>query len=224
MLSSPPPSTSPPPQPLPRAHALFNQHALKDAAIRWDMHGCKSFECLNSRVVGDCKSCFNMTLEANRWRVNYRGALTIQQVVDMKQGSLRLGLDTGRGTGSFAAHMSLHNVTVMTMAMNIETTTGVKKGLPYMETIALRGLVPLHIPHTVGHRQRCSEGLRCSQTVHWRLPSPSGPCSVSVCSAQPYGPHCLVDRPRLGIFYQIFLVRADSRFLVPQQCPSAFPV
>lgn len=135
-------------EPLPRSHALFNQKALRDGSVRWDLHGCKSFDCLNHRVVGDCKSCFNLSMEANRWKVNYRGALTIKQVVEMKKGALRLGLDAGRGTGSFAAHMARYNVTVMTMAMNIETRAGVHIGLPYMETIALRGLVPLHIPHT----------------------------------------------------------------------------
>ncbi|CAI5532607.1 unnamed protein product [Closterium sp. Naga37s-1] len=135
-------------EPLPRSHALFNQRALHDGAVRWSHHGCKSFDCLNHRTAGDCKSCFNMTLEANRWKVRYRGALTIKDVVALKKGSLRLGLDAGRGTGSFAAHMARYNVTVMTMAMNIETRSGVHTGLPYMETIALRGLVPLHIPHT----------------------------------------------------------------------------
>ncbi|GJP45750.1 hypothetical protein CLOM_g5095 [Closterium sp. NIES-68] len=135
-------------EPLPRSHALFNQKALHDGAVRWSHHGCKSFDCLNHRTTGDCKSCFNMTLEANRWKVSYRGALTIKDVISIKKGSLRLGLDAGRGTGSFAAHMARYNVTVMTMAMNIETRSGVHTGLPYMETIALRGLVPLHIPHT----------------------------------------------------------------------------
>ncbi|CAI7917252.1 unnamed protein product [Closterium sp. NIES-54] len=59
----------------------------------------------------------------------------------------RIGLDAGGGTGSFAAHMARYNVTVLTTAMNIETVTGRRQGLPYMETIALRGLIPLHVPH-----------------------------------------------------------------------------
>ncbi|CAI5983421.1 unnamed protein product [Closterium sp. NIES-64] len=66
------------------------------------------------------------------------------------QGALKDGavqLDAGGGTGSFAAHMARYNVTVMTTAMNIETVTGRRQGLPYMETIALRGLISLHVPH-----------------------------------------------------------------------------
>ncbi|CAI6009409.1 unnamed protein product [Closterium sp. NIES-65] len=61
--------------------------------------------------------------------------------------SILLGLDIGGGTGSFAAHMALYNVTILTTAMNVETVVGRKQGLPYMEAIALRGLIPLHLPH-----------------------------------------------------------------------------
>eukprot|EP00850_Spirogloea_muscicola_P021249 SM000242S08485 [mRNA] locus=s242:88605:92567:+ [translate_table: standard] len=107
----------------------------------------ESFECLNTRALGDCRNCFNMTLEANRWRSNYRGSLKMREVIDMKRGTLRIGLDAGGGTGSFAAHMARFNVTILTTAMNVETVWNRYMGLPYMETIALRGLVPLHVPH-----------------------------------------------------------------------------
>ncbi|CAI5491856.1 unnamed protein product [Closterium sp. Naga37s-1] len=141
------PSSFPYPQPLPFPQALFNLSALIDRALVWDHHACSSFACLNARVVGDCRLCFNLTLERNRWRVRYRGSLTIADVLKMKQGSIRLGLDIGGGTGSFAAHMALYNVTILTTAMNVETVVGRKQGLPYMEAIALRGLIPLHLPH-----------------------------------------------------------------------------
>ncbi|CAI5484951.1 unnamed protein product [Closterium sp. Yama58-4] len=134
-------------QPLPFPQALFNLSALIDGALIWDHHACSSFACLNARVVGDCRLCFNLTLERNRWRVRYRGSLTIEDVLKMKKGSIRIGLDIGGGTGSFAAHMALYNVTILTTAMNVETVVGRKQGLPYMEAIALRGLIPLHLPH-----------------------------------------------------------------------------
>ncbi|GJP52353.1 hypothetical protein CLOM_g11479 [Closterium sp. NIES-68] len=135
--------------PLPFPQALFNLSALIDAALLWDRHACSSFACLNARVVGDCRLCFNLTLERNRWRVRYRGSLTVADVLKMKKGSIRLGVDIGGGTGSFAAHMALYNVTILTTAMNVETVVGRKQGLPYMEAIALRGLIPLHLPHKV---------------------------------------------------------------------------
>ena len=42
----------------------------------------------------------------------------------------------------------------MTTAFNVETVYKRVSGLPYMETIALRGLIPLHVPHKV--RCTCS--------------------------------------------------------------------
>ncbi|GJP38254.1 hypothetical protein CLOM_g22717 [Closterium sp. NIES-68] len=134
-------------EPLPFPSALFTQDALKDENVRWSLHSCKSFTCLNTRVVGDCRNCFNLTLERNRWQRGFRGSLPIPIVIRMKHGSLRLGLDAGGGTGTFAAHMALYNVTILTTAMNVETVAGRTGGLPYMETLAQRGLIPLWLPH-----------------------------------------------------------------------------
>ncbi|CAI5467639.1 unnamed protein product [Closterium sp. Yama58-4] len=134
-------------EPLPFPASLFTQSALKDENVRWSLHSCKSFTCLNTRVVGDCRNCFNLALEKNRWQRGFRGSLPIPVVIKMKRGSLRLGLDAGGGTGTFAAHMALYNVTILTTAMNVETVAGRTGGLPYMETLAHRGLIPLWLPH-----------------------------------------------------------------------------
>ncbi|GJP45927.1 hypothetical protein CLOM_g5262 [Closterium sp. NIES-68] len=133
---------------IPFPQSVFDPRALLDANVRWDLHRCKSYTCINSRLLGDCRDCFNLTLEAKRWKNNYRGAVTMEEVMGLKpQGSVRIGLDAGGGTGSFAAAMALYNVTILTTAMNTETVQEVEMGLPYMETIAQRGLVPLHVPH-----------------------------------------------------------------------------
>ncbi|CAI7888208.1 unnamed protein product [Closterium sp. NIES-54] len=136
-----------PSEPLPFPQSLFDQRALKDENVRWSSHHCKSFACLNARALGDCRNCFNLTLESYRWQRAYRGSQTMADVIKLKRGALRLGLDAGGGTGSFAAHMARYNVTVLTTAMNSETVNGNYGGLPYMETIALRGLIPLFVPH-----------------------------------------------------------------------------
>ncbi|KAK9936707.1 hypothetical protein M0R45_013535 [Rubus argutus] len=60
------------------------------------------------------------------------------QIAKAANSVLRLGLDIGGGTGTFAARMKLYNVTVVTTTMNF--------GLPNNEAVALRGLVPLHVP------------------------------------------------------------------------------
>lgn len=52
-----------------------------------------------------------------------------------------MAVDISGGSGSFAAKLTDHNVTVV--------TTGINSGAPYLETIALRGLMGLHIPHNV---------------------------------------------------------------------------
>lgn len=135
-------------EPVPFPRSLFAQESLDEEAIRWSLHQCKPFACLNDRRVGDCHNCFNFTLEKKRWKSGFRGSLKMQDVIDMKKGSLRLGLDAGGCTGSFAAHMATHNCTVMTTAFNVETVYSRTGGLPYMEAIALRGLIPLHSPFT----------------------------------------------------------------------------
>jgi len=61
-------------QPLPLPDALFDQLALRDENVRWDLHQCKNFECLNTRKEGDCRNCFNLQMEANRWKGFYRRA------------------------------------------------------------------------------------------------------------------------------------------------------
>jgi len=65
--------------------------------VRWDLHQCKGFGCLNNRVVGDCRNCFNMSLEENRWKSPFRGTIPMADVIAMKKGTLRLGIDVGGG-------------------------------------------------------------------------------------------------------------------------------
>jgi len=104
------------------------------------------------------------------------------------------GAGRGRGTGSSAAHMARYNVTVMTMAMDIEAPAGGRKGLPYMETIAQRGLIPLHVPHTVS--------------------LPSSPCMC--CTHRP----CLAPTHACGSFWlPLCLANAAAQALPPHFCP-----
>ncbi|KAF7803203.1 uncharacterized protein G2W53_042314 [Senna tora] len=62
----------------------------------------------------------------------------LMQIAKSAKSVLRLGVDIGGGTGTFAATMKLYNVTVVTTTMNVAA--------PYSEAVALRGLVPLHVP------------------------------------------------------------------------------
>lgn len=93
--------------------------------------------------------------------------LPIQQFLQLAKSSksvIRLGLDIGGGTGSFAAHMKKENVTVLTTTMNL--------GAPYNEAAALRGLLPLHAP--LQQRLPVFDGVldlvRCGHAVNRWIP------------------------------------------------------
>lgn len=61
----------------------------------------------------------------------------------------RVGLDVDGGTGSFAAHMAKLGVTIVTSAVDQDSTGNDARGVPFSETIAARGLIPLHVPKEV---------------------------------------------------------------------------
>eukprot|EP00850_Spirogloea_muscicola_P010826 SM000065S20175 [mRNA] locus=s65:155004:157946:- [translate_table: standard] len=148
--------------PLPQPLAFFSPAALRNGNVRWNHHRCKSYDCLRRRAGGDCRNCFDLGKEVKRWEMSYYGTFVMREIVAMMNGTLRIGLDAGGGTGTFAAKMArpvplpahcqslavMYNVTVVTTAMNIETGEGEYGGIPFMETIAQRGLIPLHLPHS----------------------------------------------------------------------------
>ncbi|KAF8413611.1 hypothetical protein HHK36_001603 [Tetracentron sinense] len=127
--------------PKPPSSLPFNPFtsSLPDAALLWSSYSCKSFSCLNrfNDNLG-----FDSKLEITKFLTPKSDLdLTIPQLLQISKAAssvLRLGLDVGGGTGTFAARMKLHNVTVVTTTMNL--------GAPYNEVIGLRGLVPLHVP------------------------------------------------------------------------------
>ncbi|CAM8927977.1 unnamed protein product [Rhodiola kirilowii] len=111
--------------------------------VRWSNYACRNFECLSSknpkRGYTKCTSCFEMEKEKLKWVGN--SSLTvdflIKDVIDTKPGEIRVGLDFGVGTGTFAARMREQNVTIISTSLNL--------GAPFSEMIALRGLLPLYI-------------------------------------------------------------------------------
>ncbi|KAG0478260.1 hypothetical protein HPP92_012979 [Vanilla planifolia] len=109
--------------------------------VRWSNYQCRDFNCLSSknprRGFSKCTSCFEMEKEKLKWVKNASLAdFLISDVLGVKPGKVRIGLDVSVGTGSFAARMREWNVTIISTAMNI--------GAPFSEIIALRGLVPLY--------------------------------------------------------------------------------
>ncbi|XP_015891184.3 probable methyltransferase At1g29790 [Ziziphus jujuba] len=115
-----------------------------DSSIIWDPYPCKSYKCLIDRkkVPGfyDCKDCFDLKgREKSRWLVDNGGLdYSIDQVLETKpRGTIRIGLDIGGGSGTFAARMRERNVTIITSTMNLDG--------PFNSFIASRGLIPIHV-------------------------------------------------------------------------------
>ncbi|EEF42997.1 ATRAD3, putative [Ricinus communis] len=115
-----------------------------DTSIIWDPYTCKSYKCLVNRQnepgYFDCKDCFNLQgREKTRWMFDNGGLdYGIDQVLKSKpHGTIRIGLDIGGGTGTFAARMKERNITIITSSMNLDG--------PFNSFIASRGLIPIHV-------------------------------------------------------------------------------
>eukprot|EP00850_Spirogloea_muscicola_P015496 SM000119S25639 [mRNA] locus=s119:147678:150443:+ [translate_table: standard] len=155
-------------EPLPLPESLWTLPDNKN--VHWADYDCDSFQCLVDRKRGDCLSCFNLTQlpaqrvpieqeylmecvngpivmtpcvkqeHKDRWEGGFvNEQFTMEQVLQHKPHGIRIGLDVGGGTGTFAANMRERGITIV--------TTGMNSGAPFLETIALRGLPALHLPH-----------------------------------------------------------------------------
>ncbi|CAL5345353.1 unnamed protein product [Camellia sinensis] len=139
---------------------------LPDNSIIWTKYNCKSFTCL-ARFNSDLG--FDMKVEKPKF-LSYKSDLDLpipqfQQIAKSAKSVIRLGLDIGGGTGTFAAQMKkLLNATVITTTMNL--------GAPYNEAAGLRGLVPLHAP--LQQRLPVFDGVldlvRCGHAVNRWIP------------------------------------------------------
>ncbi|KAF3449895.1 hypothetical protein FNV43_RR05974 [Rhamnella rubrinervis] len=139
--------------------------SLPSSNVLWTKYSCKSFDCLNR---------FNPNLGFDPAQdianfMTYRSELDLPipqllQIAKAANSVVRLGLDVGGGTGTFAARMKLYNITVVTTTMNL--------GAPYNEAAALRGLVPLHVP--LQQRLPVFDGVldlvRCGHAVNRWIP------------------------------------------------------
>lgn len=135
-------------KPLPMNQSLW---ALPDDRnVRWSHYRCKNFACLAKNATGKgffkCADCFNLTHhEKPRWihpfyvdpTLNLTADFTMEEVLGIKPGEMRIGLDFSVGTGTFAARMREHNVTMASAMINL--------GAPFSEMVALRGLLPLYL-------------------------------------------------------------------------------
>ncbi|OMP08546.1 putative S-adenosyl-L-methionine-dependent methyltransferase protein [Corchorus olitorius] len=142
-----------------RAPRLYNQpfpinesmwKLPDDRNVRWGGYKCRNFTCLANNTTRKgffkCADCFNLSShEMPRWikppeldpETNSTADFLIPEVLEIKPGEIRIGLDFSVGTGTFAARMREFNVTIVSATINF--------GAPFNEMIALRGLVPLYL-------------------------------------------------------------------------------
>ncbi|ONK75385.1 uncharacterized protein A4U43_C03F16300 [Asparagus officinalis] len=138
-----PPSPKNFPEPSPLPQSLWSLPS--DSSIHWSAYSCKNFKCLverkHSKAFDDCKDCFDLNgREKTRWITPSSNALdfSIDEVLSLKPyGTIRIGLDIGGGSGTFAVRMKERNITIVTTSMNFNG--------PFNSFIAARGVVPLYV-------------------------------------------------------------------------------
>ncbi|KAM7274901.1 hypothetical protein ACFE04_016767 [Oxalis oulophora] len=135
-------------KPLPINESIWN--LPDDRNVRWGGYRCKNFTCLGTlstrKGFFKCSDCFNFTHhEQPRWIkpvqidpiTNLTADFLIPEILSIKPGEIRIGLDFSIGTGTFAARMREFSVTIISASINL--------GAPFNEIIALRGLIPLYL-------------------------------------------------------------------------------
>ncbi|KAL3616938.1 putative methyltransferase At1g29790 [Castilleja foliolosa] len=165
--------------PLPRRRCFSRTSASAAAALPEDPfsnlpektqfllthYTCKTFSCFAS---SKSDMGFDMRVEKSRF-LSYKSDLDLPipqlfQIAKLAKSVIRLALDVGGGTGTFAAQMKLQNVTVLTTTMNL--------GAPYNEAAAVRGLLALHAP--LQQRLPVFDGVldlvRCGHAVNRWIP------------------------------------------------------
>ncbi|KAL2504957.1 S-adenosyl-L-methionine-dependent methyltransferase superfamily protein [Abeliophyllum distichum] len=130
-------------KPRPLSSSLWTQP--RDVDISWSRYKCKNYQCLvsnktiNNRGFYKCSDCFDLTKRG--WNVqrnkNVSAEFSIDEILMLKPGEIRICLDFSPTTGTFAALMREKNVTIASATLNL--------GAPFNEVIASKGLLPLYI-------------------------------------------------------------------------------
>ncbi|XP_043721102.1 probable methyltransferase At1g29790 [Telopea speciosissima] len=130
-------------EPFPLPKSLWS--IPSDNSVVWTHYHCKNYSCLLNRShqqkgFSDCKDCFELGgREKARWIKPGHGLnFNIDEVLAKKKpGTVRIGLDIGGGTATFAVRMRERNITIVTTSMNLNG--------PFNSFIAARGVIPLYL-------------------------------------------------------------------------------
>ncbi|KAF9619801.1 hypothetical protein IFM89_009323 [Coptis chinensis] len=87
----------------------------------------------------DCVGCFDLVNGIEKYRfvqAKSKNNFLVHDVIDLGSGGIRIGLDIGGGSGTFAGMINLEkNVIVVTSTLNVDAL--------FNEFIAARGLFPM---------------------------------------------------------------------------------
>ncbi|MCL7042364.1 hypothetical protein MKW94_004511, partial [Papaver nudicaule] len=111
---------------------------VSNDVVTWSGLSCKNFGCLYSKkIVEDCVGCFDFVNGNDKQKfvkTSSKIDFLADDVLALRNGGIRIGLDIGGGSGNLAAKMAERNVTLITSTLNADA--------PFNDFIVVR-LVPM---------------------------------------------------------------------------------
>eukprot|EP00597_Dinobryon_sp_UTEXLB2267_P005951 CAMPEP_0170079740 /NCGR_PEP_ID=MMETSP0019_2-20121128/16043_1 /TAXON_ID=98059 /ORGANISM="Dinobryon sp., Strain UTEXLB2267" /LENGTH=249 /DNA_ID=CAMNT_0010293343 /DNA_START=251 /DNA_END=1000 /DNA_ORIENTATION=- len=127
----------------------------------------------SSEIPMDCLWCWNYTYQTALWSKYVDG---IEHTVGFKfsNGPIRTMLEFGCGSGGFLGEMATRGVVGICTAREISNAAGTESYLPYLRTVAARGLIAMHVSIT-SHQPFLSNSfdfIHCSWVLAYVPPTP----------------------------------------------------
>ena len=121
----------------------------------------------------DCLKCWNYTNQKLMWST-YIDVIEATAGFQFINGPVRNVLDFGCGSGGFLGEMAVRGVTGICTAREITNTKGSESFLPYLRTVAARGMIAMHVSIT-SHQPFISSSfnfIHCSWVLAYIPPTP----------------------------------------------------
>eukprot|EP01036_Dinobryon_divergens_P029413 gene29413-38507_t len=121
----------------------------------------------------DCLKCWNYTDQRIMWSTYVK---SIEKTVGFQflNGPVRTVLEFGCGSGGFLGEMAVRGVTGICTAREVPNAKGSETYLPYLRTVAARGLIAMHVSITT-HQPFLSNSfdfIHCSWVLAYVSPTP----------------------------------------------------
>jgi hypothetical protein len=129
----------------------------------------------------DCLWCWNYTYQTNMWS---KYVDTIEKTVGYKfsNSPVRTLLEFGCGSGGFLGEMAVRGVTGICTAKEVPSGDGSESYLPYLRTVAARGLLAMHLS-VMSHQPFLSNSfnfIHCSWVLAYVIPTERFVCILTL--------------------------------------------